>query len=389
MYYVGIDIAKYKHDCSIISDSGEIICSNLSFQNDLEGFQELLSVLSSLDHSHQIRIGFESTGHYASNLKLFLEKAHYSFMEFNPVLLSKFNHSKTLRKTKTDAVDASSIAHYLMTVEYKSYTPGFYHMYSLKSLTRLRDSLVRVRSLYLVKITNVLDHTFPEFKPFWKNSFSKTAFYLLNHYGSASKMAAMNAASYDKLHRISRGKFSYKRFIELRELAKNTVGLSNDIFDLELASLLRLFHSINGEINSLEKEIHSLITDLNPPTLSIPGIGPLTAAIIISEFGDIAKFKSPAAMLSFAGLEPSHYQSGISEHKGRMVKRGSSYLRYALMNSCIPLINYNPTFAEYYYKKRREGKTHRVASTHLVKKLLRVIYILELNNITFDPKKIR
>jgi len=87
MYYVGIDIAKFKHDCFICTDDGEIICTDLTFQNDLEGFNQLLTILNSLDHSDCIRIGFESTGHYALSLKLFLEKAHYSFMEFNPALL--------------------------------------------------------------------------------------------------------------------------------------------------------------------------------------------------------------------------------------------------------------------------------------------------------------
>jgi len=388
MFYVGIDIAKFKHDCFICSDLGEIICNNLSFKNNLEGFNQLLSILDSLNHSDGIGIGFESTGHYALNLKLFLENAHYSFMEFNPALLSKFIHSQTLRKTKSDAIDAASIARYLMTVEYKPCTIGFYHMYSLKSLTRLRDSLVRQRSFYLVKITNVLDHTFPEFKPFFKNRLGKTAQYLLTHYGSALKISSMNSSSYNKLHNISRGHFTMANFFDLKTLAKNTVGVSNNIFDLELSSLLHLYQNLCTEIDLLDKEITSLIIALNRPTLSIPGIGPSSAAIIISEFGDISRFKSSGSMLSFAGLEPAYYQSGQSEYNGHMVKRGSSNLRYALMTVCIPLIRHNIVFAAYYHKKRQEGKVHRVALSHVAKKLIRVIYTLETKNIPFDPEKI-
>jgi len=82
-----------------------------------------------------------------------------------------------------------------MTVEYKPHSKGFYHAYSLKSLTRLRDRLVRQRSFYLVKITNVLDHTFSEFKPFFHERLSKTALYLLETYGSAERMAKMNSAT--------------------------------------------------------------------------------------------------------------------------------------------------------------------------------------------------
>ncbi|MEL7647696.1 MAG: IS110 family transposase [Sedimentibacter sp.] len=168
MCFVGIDISKYKHDCFIITESSDV-CNSFTIKNNSDGFEELLSVLNSLDNQEQIKIGFESTGHYALNLKLFLEKAHYSFMEFNPVLLAKFNKSQSLRRTKTDAIDCASIARWLMTVEYKPHPIGFYHTYSLKSLTRLRDSLVKQRSFYIVKITNVLDHIFPEFKPLFDN----------------------------------------------------------------------------------------------------------------------------------------------------------------------------------------------------------------------------
>lgn len=253
-------------------------------------------------------------------------------MEFNPVLLNKFNRSQTLRRTKTDAIDCASIARWLMTVEYKPYSKGFYHMYSLKSLTRLRDSLVRQRSFYIVKITNVLDHTFPEFKPFFKERFSTTALYILEKYRFPERISRMNSISYEELHRISRGKFSKQRFIKLRELAQNTVGEHNEIIEKQLISLLSLYRQAATEIETLEEEICRLITEVDPKMLTIPGIGPITAAIISSEFGDITRFMSPAQMLSFAGLEPGYYQSGISEYNGRMVKRGSSHLRYAIMN---------------------------------------------------------
>jgi len=388
MYFVGIDIAKYKHDCFITTETGNVILNDLTFSNTRDSFDELLSVLNSLDHNQEIRIGFEATGHYALNLKLFLEETHYSFMEFNAVLLSKFNHSQTLRKTKTDAIDCASIARWLMTVEYKPYPIGFYHMYSLKSLTRLRDSLVRQRSFYLVKITNVLDHTFPEFKPFFNNKFGKTALFILKKYASADRIASLNSRSYNDLHNISRGKFSVQKFIKLKELAKNTVGASNSIFESELTTLLYLHQNLDSEICKLESEIIKLVSVLERPTMTIPGIGPLSAAVILSEYGDICRFSGPASMLSFAGLEPGYYQSGISSHTGHMVKRGSSILRYTLMNCCLPLIQYNLTFAEFYHKKRLEGKPHRVALSHVAKKLIRVIYTLETSNTAFDSAKL-
>ncbi len=389
MYYVGIDVSKYKHDCSILDQSGNTVVHDFVFANSSEGFDSFNTLLSSLASPDEIKIGFEATGHYTSNLKRFLENAHYSFMESNPALISKFIHAQTLRKTKNDALDSQSIARWLMTVEYKPYPKGFYHIYSLKSLTRLRDSVVRQRSLYMVKLTNVLDHIFPEYKPFFNNHFSATSIFVLEKYGTPERIASIPDADYDTIRCVSRGKFSFAKLIALRELALNTVGVCNPIFETQLQSILTLYKTTDLEVEHLESEIIPLISELNPHMLTIPGIGPITAATIVSEYGDFNRFSSPSQMLSFAGLEPGYYQSGTMEVRGKMVKRGSSQLRYVLMNCVVPLIRFDPVFASYYHKKRLDGKPHRVALSHTAKKFVRVIYTLETKGIDYDASKLR
>lgn len=389
MYFIGIDISKYKHDCFIVSSDGETPFGVFSFRNDKQGFEMFLDRLNSLDSSEEKRIGFESTSHYSLNLMLFLENHNLTFMEFQPALISQYGKALTLRKTKTDAIDSKTIARWLMNVDYKPYPHSFYHNYSLKSLTRLRFSLIKQRTFYLIKLTDILDHIFPEFKPFFNNNLGATALHILEKYGSPIKIAAMRTTSYDDLRRISRGHFSMQKFLELRELAKNTVGVSNHIFEVELSAILRLYCQLDSEISAMEDEISQLTLELDRPILTVPGIGVQSASVILSEYGDISKFKSPAQMLSFAGLEPGYFQSGQSEHTGHMVKRGSSHLRCAIMNCCLPLIQYNMTFAEFYAKKRSEGKPHRVVLSHVAKKLIRVIYTLETTNQPFDASKLR
>ncbi len=386
MIYVGIDISKYKHDCFICKDTGEVIVENLSFDNNKKGFQQFLDLLKPYDNSN-VHIGLEATGHYGLNLKLFLEKNNYSFMEFNPLLVKEFYKSLSLRKTKTDKVDATVIARKLMSVPYKPNSCLFYHKYSIKSLSRLRETLVKQRSKYKVQLTNILDMIFPEFKLFFSNSFGATSLYILEKYKTPEKIA--NMRDFDSLSKTSRGKFTYAKFIKLKELAKNTIGESNDIFELELTSILNLYKNIDEQITLIDKQISTIIKDLNPPTLSIPGIGAITCASIISEFGDISKFSNPSKMLSFAGLEPGIIESGTMFSKGKMVKRGSGYLRYSLMNIALTVIRFNTTFYDYYYKKISEGKCHRVALSHVCKKLIRVIFILETKNIQFDPSLLK
>ena len=199
----------------------------------------------------------------------------------------------------------------------------------------------------------------------------------------------MNSNSYEKLRSISKGKFSPQQFIELKQLASNTVGVNNSIFDVELNSLLTLYKSLSKEIETIEKEIITLIEEVHPHYMSIPGIGPLSAAVIYSEYGDISNFSKPSQMLAFAGIEPSVSDSGTESHGGRMVKRGSSQLRYTLINCCLPLIRFDMTFAEYYEKKRAQGKPHRVAITHVAKKLIRVIYALERQDVDYNAQLVR
>ena len=199
----------------------------------------------------------------------------------------------------------------------------------------------------------------------------------------------MNAASYEKLRSLSRGRFSPQQFLQLKELAANTVGINNSIFDVELNSLLMLYKSLVKEIGTLEAEINKLIEEVHPRYMSIPGIVPISAAVIYSEYGDLSNFSTPAQMLAFAGIEPGINQSGTESHGGQMVKHGSSQLRYVLINCCLPLIRFDMTFAAYYAKKRAEGKPHRVAITHVAKKLVRVIYALERQETDFNAQKLR
>ena len=386
MIYIGIDISKYKHDCFICKDTGEVLVENLSFENTKKGFQQFLDLLKPYDNSN-IHIGLEATGHYGLNLKLFLEKNNYTFMEFNPLLVKEFKKSLTLRRTKTDKVDAIIICQKLMSVPYKPNSKLFYHKYSIKSLSRLRETLVKQRSKYMVQLTNILDIVFPEFKPFFNNRFSTTALYLLTKYGNAEKIA--NMRDFDTPNKLSRGSFTYAKFAKIKELAKNTIGESNEIYEIELHTLLTLYNEIDSKIDSLDKQISTIIKELNPPTLSIPGIGELTTAVIISEFGEFSRFSNADKLLSFAGLEPGISQSGTMLANGKMVKRGSGYLRYSLMNIANIVIKYNPIFYDFYLKKRSEGKCHRVALSHVCKKLLRVIYKLETQNIQFNSSLLK
>ena len=106
--------------------------------------------------------------------------------------------------------------------------------------------------------------------------------------------------------------------------------------------------------------------------------------MILAEIGTITRFSSPAKLLAFAGLEPSVYQSGkFNPASGKMVKRGSPYLRWALIQAAAYTSQYSLTFSAFYNQKRAEGKSPSVARSHVAKKLVRVIHSLLINNLFF------
>ena len=388
--FIGLDLAKFKHDCFVMDENGNVIRDSFSFTNDAIGFNTLLDVLKTLDPIQEKRIGLEATGHYGSNLKIFLEENDYSFMEINPILISRFAKATTLRRTKTDKIDARLIALYLCSAEYKPYPVKSYHVRNLKSLCRARESLVKERSLQLVKLTNVLDLIFPEFKPFFDNKLrSATAMYLLENYGIPEKIARMNIDSYSKMRSKLRNTISYARFIELKELAKNTIGNKDEILTFELELYLELFKELDSRIGLIESRILKEYENVHSHIDSIPGIGVISAAGIYSEIGNIFRFNNPDQLLAFAGLDPSRHQSGEADYNGHMVKHGSSYLRQYLMNVAETSLIHNPRLYEYYLKKKNEGKVHRVALSHVARRLVRIIFTLERNDTGFDENKMR
>lgn len=390
-YFIGLDLSKYKHDCFIMNEYGEVIRNSFSFNNSKEGFNTLLNVLEDLDPNQEKRIGFESTGHYGSNLKIFLETNGYSFMEFNPLLVSRFFKSETLRRTKTDKVDAQKIGLYLASRDYSPNPNSSYHLQCLKSLTRLRESIVDERSLQLVRMTNIMDKMFPEFKPIFDSQGFKsaTALYLLENYCTPSKMANMSKSSYDKMRYKLRRTISYAKFCKIKQLAKETIGNENEILSFELRICLELFKELDKKVEELDSKILSELSLLKSHIPSIKGIGDILAAGILAEYESIDKFDNPGQLAAFAGIEPSENQSGTHDGGGKMVKHGSPHLRRYLIQAAGNMLVHNPILYEYYLKKRSEGKTHNVALSHVARRLTRIIFYLEKNDTDFDIEKMR
>ena len=202
---------------------------------------------------------------------------------------------------------------------------------------------------------------------------------LLGELPSAEKIAEAPVERIgDILYEASHGRYHLEKAEEIREAAKNSIGTKIPAKSMELRHTINLILEMNQEICEIEREIKHIFDKMNTTILSIPGIGYNLGAMIIAEIGDFDRFDSADKLLAYSGVSPSTYQSGMMESSySHMEKRGSKYLRYALIEATKCVCIWDPTFAAYLAKKRGEGKHYNVAVSHAAKKLVRTIYAME------------
>ena len=381
MIYVGIDVSKDKHDCFITNTDGEVLFKAFTIINNRLGFEELYQKIESVATDlSRVKVGLEATGHYSYNILGFLLDKGLTTFVINPLHTNLYRKSLSLRKTKTDKVDAHTIATMLMSdVNLKSYSDISYHNEELKSLTRYRFDKVKERAKLKTSISRLVTILFPELEKLVPTLHMVSIYALLSEFPSASLIADAHLTRLTNLlEDASRGRYNKDTAIMFREAARTSIGSVMPAKSLELKHTIRLIKELDHEIDEIESEIKLIIDKINSPILSIPGISYRMGAMIIAEIGDFSRFESPDKILAYAGLSPSTYQSGQLESTyARMEKRGSKYLRYALFNATKFVCRWDPTFASYLAKKRAEGKHYNVAISHAAKKLVRVIYQLE------------
>ena len=378
---VGIDVAKDKHDCFIMNSEGEVLFNAFTIPNNREGFDSLYEkICSVVKKSDKVKVGLEATGHYSYNILGYLLDKGLPTYVINPLHTNLYRKSLSLRKTKTDKIDAHTIAAMMLSnVDLKSYSNTLYHNEELKSLTRYRFDKVKERAKLKTSVARLVNILFPELEKLVPTLHMTSVYELLSQFPSAKQIASIHLTKLTNLlSTASKGRYGKEKAEELRDAARKSIGSDMPAKSLELKHTIKLIRELDSEIEEIESHIKEIMDDINSPILTIPGISYRMGAMIIAEIGDFTNFSSPDKILAYAGLSPSTYQSGqLTSSYSHMEKRGSRYLRYALFNATKFVCNWDDTFAAYLEKKRAEGKHYNVAISHACKKLVRVIYHLE------------
>lgn len=394
MNLVGIDIGKLNHYVSIMDKlTGEIFLKPTRFSNNLEGFNFLLQILDQY-HKDEVLIGMEDTGHYHFALLKFLLNNQYSVALINPTT-TDLNRKMEGGITKNDQLDTLNICDILNSNKrnkpYRIVTKDKFDLYEQKQLTRQHHLLKEEINVYCNRLQKCIDLVFPEYNQLFRSKYGVVYMAILKQFSSAEKIARTDIRTLRKCFEITgRGNRISLTAEQLKEAAKLSIGFSSSAHEIQIKHLVCQIELLNEQLDEIDKKIEEFSVQNNSPILTIPGISHFSGTSILAELGEIYNYSKPSKIIKAAGVAPYHHESSQFDAKHcAITKKGSKYLRKTLYQIILPVINNNKIFKDYYNLKISQGKSHRCAQGHCIRKLLRVIYHLLITNQTFDPALLR
>lgn len=384
---VGIDIGKRTHVATIIDEAGTVVSRPFSFANTTDGGEMLLTRIAGINsNSIPVVFGLEATGHYWLALYSFLSQKGYKVSVINPYQSDAWR-KVYLSTTKTDKEDSFLIADIIRFGSFAETKIADENIVSLRNLSRFRVTLSQQITDTKRRIITILDQVFPEFESLFSDSFGKTAKVLLEEYPTPESFETVTTRKLTNLiTKLSNGHFKKKKAEEIKQKASVSFGIdfALDSFKLELSLLLKQLDFLDEQIAVVEKEIGEIMATIPTTLLSLPGVDTILAAAIISEIGDMKRFRTSAQLVSFAGINPTVHQSGqFTGDKNKMSKKGSPYLRLALWRAAVTSVRFNSSLKMYYEQRVKEGKNRMTILGAVSRKLCGIIFAMMRDNKEF------
>ncbi len=376
---VGIDIGKRFHQATVIDGNGNMLGRSVRFPNTTAGGELLMSKIASVNlKGLPMLFGLEATGHYWLPLYAYLTERGYKIVVLNPYQSDAFR-KVSMSSTKTDKEDALLIAELLRFGSFPETKMADEDMIALRNLTRFRLTLNQQVTDSKRRILTILDQVFPEFESMFSDIFGKTGRHLLKKYPTPEEIETVSLRKLTSLiTKLSKGRFKKEKAQEVLEKAKTSFGitLALDSLTLQLKLLLQTLEFTESQLKIVDTQVGDLLPD-TCVLLTLPGVSKVLAAAIISEIGDIKRFRTSSQLVSFAGINPTVRQSGnFLGNKNHMSKKGSPYLRLALWQASITGARFNPILKEFYELKIKEGKSHMTVIGAVARKQTGIIFAM-------------
>lgn len=404
---VGLDVSKGESEVQGFLEKGKPYGKNFSNKHDLEGLGKLLDFLKEIKEltGQQPSVVLESTGHYHKPVVQYLDERHYLLIIVNPLISHKAK-SSSLRKVKTDAVDAYRLCELFYKEELEPYKKRGIRLLNLRNLTRQHSNITDMYVQTKLQFQAILDQVFPEYRGVFGDLYSLVSLIILQEYPSSEDILITSedvlSTRLKELYKNGSKKWIDEK-VQLLKAAAARNPFQKNLYHSHLLSVdmyINMLLQYKEHLSKLEAEIDTLAKDIEEYNIiqSIPGIGEKIAATIISEIGEIDRFDNPKQLVAFAGIDPEVFESGkFKATLVRITKRGSSRLRHALFmavrsgirdsrkkKTTDEIIPRNKRLREFYDKKRSEGKLFKVAVIACANKLLQWIFALLKNRTTFQ-----
>ncbi len=374
MRFVGIDI-----------EEGTVLQRPVSFGEEAAGYRRLRALLG---ESVDCLVAMEATGHYWLNIFSSLTADGFAVALINPLRTRRFADEE-LERTKTDKVDAIQIARFAAQKRPKTTEPTEPFIQELRQLVRLRETTIQHLGDRARHLHHALDLTFPEFTVHVRGLDTELATSLLTRYPTA---AAFRETSIPKVAALC---FDGRRRIgtvlagALVEAAKASVGShQSQPYRLQILYACKDIIDLRARARELQAEIDKRLSthEVGRLLTTLQGVGTLTAAYVIAEVGDPARFRTSAAFASYVGVVPRLHHSGKRKFSGKpAVPLGNARLRRALWMPVIVAVRVNPWLRAYYHRLRQTGKPAKVAIIAAMHKLLTAIYSVAKHRRPFVP----
>lgn len=364
---VGVDVAKDFSYFFIIDPYGNKVGKAFKVLHQLDSLNNALRKLKEVENQYnsQAVLVMESTGHYSKIPFHFFSQNDFTVRMVNPIQTHSIKNI-SVRKVKNDKIDAERIAILYRLGEIKPSNIANDKHADLKLLCRQYFTISDEITKFKNNISSLVEQMLPGYENLFSDICCLSSLYILQNFPTPSKI--LNADRNELITNIAKisrrsltwAKEKYTKLLSVAECAiklSSTPNTAEFVLRTDIAIIKELLVqqiTIQAEVNSLseQKEEIALIR-------SIPALGPLSAAVILSEFRDPKAFPNPRKLVAFCGIDPAINESG--KFKGtqmKISKRGSRYLRRALYMAALASIKKNnngqyanATLAQYYHEK--------------------------------------
>ena len=402
--FVGLDVSSFDMKVCMLNGEGHRLDS-FSVSNDLPGALMLKTrLLERTAHQEveSLKIGLESTSVYSFHPSMFLhhdedlKRFGTQVFVMNPKQIANFKKSYA-DMDKTDAIDAFVIADYLRFGRNQLSVVKESQYVALQQLTRSRYHLVRAMTKEKQHFLQYLSFKCNTFTQEVESSVFGTAmmelFFEKFSLDEVAEMPLEGLAAF--LQEKGKGRFEDPACVaaSIQKAMRSSYRLDKvveDSMDVILGTSIEIIRTYTKQIKDLEKAITKIMAGLTQTLDSIPGIGPVFAAGIIAEIGQIERFEDETKIAKYAGLYWRKHQSGrFTADDTSLSRNGNIYLRYYLVEAANRVRTHVPEYRDYYHKKCREvpKHQHKRALVLTARKLVRLVDALLRTHQLFTPGK--